>query len=223
MIVLDAPVAPLILPIWIDLTAIVVGALAGAALAVKERFDVMGVLFLAVLMGLGGGIIRDLLLGLRPVAVSDEAYLPTVAAAALFGFFFARVLRHLGSVLVPLDAFALAMFTIVGVEKTLLQGLGSAAAIFIGVAAATGGGVLRDIMSNRPVEVLRRGTWNAAAAMCGAGLYTLLRFVDAWDLLCQLATFVLIVTIRLLSVYRGWETPVPVDLTRRLPGRAPRI
>ena len=69
------------LPLWIDLLAIGSGALAGAANALRERFDIIGVLLIAILMGLGGGIIRDLLLGLRPVAVSNQAYLITAVAA----------------------------------------------------------------------------------------------------------------------------------------------
>lgn len=61
---------PLQVPLWIDLAAVVVGALAGAGVAVRERLDAVGVLLLAVVIGLGGGIVRDLLLGLRPVAVT---------------------------------------------------------------------------------------------------------------------------------------------------------
>jgi uncharacterized membrane protein YeiH len=70
-------------PLWIDLTSVVVAALAVAAVAVEERFDLVGGIPLAVVMDLGGGIIRDVLLGLRPVAVTNHYYLPTVTAAAL--------------------------------------------------------------------------------------------------------------------------------------------
>jgi hypothetical protein len=84
-------------PLWIDLAPVVVGALAGAGVAARQRFDVVGALLLAVVMGLGGGIIRDLLLGLRPVAVTSRYYLPTVAAAALAGFLFTSLMRRFGT------------------------------------------------------------------------------------------------------------------------------
>jgi uncharacterized membrane protein YeiH len=95
-----ALVHPLQVPLWIDLTAVVVGALAGAGIAARERFDLIGALLLAVVMGLGGGIVRDLLLGLRPVAVTSRYYLPT-AAAAVAGFVFTSLLRRWGDVRRP--------------------------------------------------------------------------------------------------------------------------
>jgi uncharacterized membrane protein YeiH len=97
-----ALIHPLQVPLWIDLTAVVVGALAGASVAARERFDAVGALLLAVVMGLGGGIIRDLLLGLRPVAVTSRYYLPTVAIAALAGLLFASLLRRFGAAFVSL-------------------------------------------------------------------------------------------------------------------------
>jgi uncharacterized membrane protein YeiH len=70
-----------------------------------------------VVMGLGGGIVRDLLLGLRPVAVTSRYYLPTVAAAALAGFLFTSLMRRFGTMFVVLDAFSVGLFMIVGAEK----------------------------------------------------------------------------------------------------------
>ena len=70
-------------PIWIDLSAVVVGALAGALHATRQRFDAVGVLTFALVMGLGGGIIRDVLLNRVPVALTEKPYLPTVAVAAV--------------------------------------------------------------------------------------------------------------------------------------------
>ena len=126
---------PLQVPLWIDLTSVVIAAVAGAAVAVEERLDPVGVILLAVIMGLGGGIIRDLLLGLRPVAVTNHYYLPTVTVAALAGYLFASLLRRFGTPFVVLDAMATGLFTVVGAEKALLYDLPYPLAIFIGVAA----------------------------------------------------------------------------------------
>jgi uncharacterized membrane protein YeiH len=207
------PVTVLQVPVWIDLSAVVVGALAGAVVAARERLDFVGVLFLAVVMGLGGGMLRDIFLGLRPVALTDPAYLPTAAAAALVGFFFATAVGRFTVVFTGLDALALGLFTVVGVEKALLQDLRAAAAILVGVAAATGGGIIRDLLTGRPVAVVRRGPWNAAAALFGAGTYTWLHSFGASAGVCEAAAFTVCVLARLLSVWRGWETPLPYDLT----------
>lgn len=115
---IHAVIHPLQVPSWIDLTSVVVAALAGAAVAVEERFDLVGGILLAMIMGLGGGIIRDLLLGLRPVAVTNHYYLPTVTVAALAGYVFASLLRRSGTPFVVLDAMATGLFTVVGVEKS---------------------------------------------------------------------------------------------------------
>ncbi len=92
-------------PAAVDLTAIVVGALTGGLLAAREGFAVSGVLMLAVSGGLGGGLIRDVLLGdLPPVALTNEAYLPTVAVAATVTFYFSGWLARLTGLLVVLVA-----------------------------------------------------------------------------------------------------------------------
>ena len=114
---LTAVVEPRQVPRGIDLAAVVVGALAGAGRAVREQFDMFGVLPLALVMGLGGGIIRDVLLGLRPVALTDRAYLPTVVVAASVGLVFARLLHRFSRAFRILDALALGLFTLVGVER----------------------------------------------------------------------------------------------------------
>jgi uncharacterized membrane protein YeiH len=200
-------------PVWVDLASIVVGALAGAVSAARLRLDVIGVLFLAVVMGLGGGLLRDILLAVRPVALTSASYLPTAAVAALVGFFFAGALNRLNAALTLLDALALGLFMVVGVEKAEINGLGAPAAVFIGVAAATGGGLLRDVVANQPVTIVRRGPWNAAAALAGAVVYVALYALGAATIVCEAVAFGLCVLSRLVSVWRGWETPLPYDLT----------
>jgi len=201
---------PLQVPLWIDLAAVVVGALAGAGVAVRERFDAVGVLLLAVVMGLDGGIVRDLLLGLRPVAVTSRYYLPTVAAAALAGFLFTSLVRRFGRTFVVLDALSVGLFTVVGVEKALLYDLPYVSAIFIGVAAAVGGGLLVDLIAGRSVEVIHRGPWNATAALVGASVYAGTAVLGAATGVSQAAAFTIVVAMRLASLRWGLQTPLPV-------------
>jgi uncharacterized membrane protein YeiH len=215
----DQPHDPLQVPLWIDLAAVVVGALAGAGVAVRERFDIVGVLLLAVVMGLGGGIIRDLLLGLRPVAVTNRYYLPTVAVAALAGFLFTSLMRRFGTTIVVLDALSVGLFTIVGVEKALLYDLPYISAIFIGVAAAVGGGLLVDLISGRPVGVVHRGPWNATAALVGGSVYAATAALGTPTGVSQAAAFIVVVAMRLASLRWGLQTPLPTDLGQKLTPR----
>ena len=215
-----ALIHPLQVPLWIDLAAVVVGALAGAAVAARERFDVVGALLLAVVMGLGGGIIRDLLLGLRPVAVTSRYYLPAAAVAALAGLLFASLLRRFGATIVVLEALSAALFTVVGVEKALLYHLPYASAIFIGVCAAVGGSVLADLISGRPVEVVRHGPWNATAALAGASVYAVTAALGAPAGVSQAAAFAVVVAMRLAALRWGLQTPLPDDVSQRLAARA---
>jgi len=210
---------PLQVPLWIDLTSVVVAALAGAAVAVEERFDLIGGILLAVIMGLGGGIIRDLLLGLRPVAVTNHYYLPTVTVAALAGYVFASLLRRFGTPFAVLDAMATGLFTVVGVEKALLYNLPDVSAIFIGVAAGVGGGLFVDLIAGRPVGIVHRGPWNATAALAGAVFYAILVELDAPTGFRQAAAFAVVVAVRLASLRWGLQTPLPDDLVRKLTSR----
>lgn len=218
-------IEPLQVPLWIDLVALTVGALAGATVAIEEKFDVVGLLFLAIVMGLGGGIIRDILLGLRPVALTNEAYLPAVVIAGVAGVALARIVAAVRAryTWMILDALALGLFTVVGVEKSLLNGLAGTAAVFIGVAAAVGGGVLRDIACNRPIELVRRGTWNGAAAILGAWLYVGLAKFDVPTAVCEIVAITTIVSIRLASVLRGWETPGAEQLAQPIHVPLPKL
>ncbi|WP_108717697.1 TRIC cation channel family protein [Miniimonas sp. S16] len=206
-------------PLWIEVVAIAVGALAGAAGAVRQRFDLVGVLFVAVVMGLGGGVVRDVMLGLRPVAVTNQAYVLAALGAGLGAVVLLRVVTRFVRLFGLFDALALGLFVVVGVEKAVLNGAPFTGALLIGVVAGIGGGVMRDMISGLPVQVLRRGEWNAAAAALGAALFLLLRELGTPDLLRDLLAFAVIVLARYASLLFGWQTVEAGDLWGRLARR----
>jgi len=205
-------------PAAVDLAAIVIGALTGGLLAAREGFAVSGVLLLAVSGGLGGGLIRDVLLGdLPPVALTNEAYLPTVAIAAGVTFYFSGWLSRLTGLLVVLDAVTLGFFTVIGAGKAQLAGLPSASVVFIGTLTAVGGAVIRDVLLAQRADIVQPGPYNAVAALIGAAALTVLSGPVGLDALpVAAAVIVLVAALRVLSVWRGWSAPVAVDL----PGRA---
>src|SRR3954451_12600718 len=134
-------------PAAVDLAAIVIGALTGGLLAAREGFAVSGVLLLAVSGGLGGGLIRDVLLARgTPVALTNPAYLPTVAVAATVTFFFSGWLARLTALLVVLDAVPPGFFTVVGAQRPELAGRPSASVVLVGTVTAVGGAPIRDVL-----------------------------------------------------------------------------
>ncbi len=203
-------------PAAVDLAAIVIGALTGGLLAAREGFAVSGVLLLAVTGGLGGGLIRDVLLGdLPPVALTNRAYLPTVAVAALVTFYFSGWLSRLTGLLVVLDAVTLGFFTVIGAQKAQLADLSSAAVMFIGTITAVGGAVIRDMLLAQRADIVQPGPYNAVAAL----LTVLAGPVDLGPLAVAAVVIVVVAALRLLSVWRGWQAPVAVDLPQRTRNR----
>jgi uncharacterized membrane protein YeiH len=211
-------------PAAVDLAAIVIGALTGGLLAAREGFAVSGVLLLAVTGGLGGGLIRDVLLADGPpVALTNRAYLPTVAITAAVTFFFSGWLSRLTGLLVVLDAVTLGFFTVIGAQKAQLAGLPSASVVFIGTATAIGGAVIRDVLLAQRADIVQPGPYNAVAALVGASLLTVLAGPAGLDPLAVAAIVIVLVSgLRVLSVWRGWEAPVAVDLPARARSRLGR-
>jgi uncharacterized membrane protein YeiH len=205
------------IPAAVDLAAIVIGALTGGLLAAREGFAVSGVLLLAVSGGLGGGLIRDVLLADGPpVAMTNEAYLPTVAITAAVTFFFSGWLSRLTGLLVVLDAVTLGFFTVIGAQKAELAGLPSASVVFVGTVTAVGGALIRDVLLAQRAEIVQPGPYNAVAALIGAAALTVLAGPLGLDLLPVAAVVIVLVAgLRVLSVWRGWEAPVAVDLPLR--------
>ena len=201
-------------PAAVDLAAIVIGALTGGLLAAREGFAVSGVLLLAVTGGLGGGLIRDVLLAEGPpIALTNKAYLPTVAITAAVTFFFSGWLSRLTALLVVLDAVTLGFFTVIGAQKAQLVGLPSASVVFVGTVTAVGGAVIRDVLLAQRAEIVQPGPYNAVAALIGAAALTILAGPAGLHPLPVAAiVIVLVAGLRVLSVWRGWEAPVAVDL-----------
>lgn len=143
--------------------------LSGALAAVRARLDVFGVFVLAAVVGLAGGIVRDLLIGVRPVALRDWLYLLAVgAAAALVTLAHPRLERTRRQIDV-MDAAGLSLFCVTGAVAGLAHGFGAPQAIVLGALSGIGGGVMRDVLLGRIPYVLRRGFY-AVPALVGAAI-----------------------------------------------------
>lgn len=203
-------------PLGVELAAVVAGALAGAVYASRKGFDVVGVLAIALVSGLGGGILRDVLLGTTPYALRDATYLYTVVCASVVGFFFASAVRRVDRALLVLDALSLGFFTAIGAQLGMSAGLPLISAVFLGVVTGVGGGLLRDLLTDSVPEILQRGHPYGSLALLGAATYVgLVRYTDIKKTTAQLVCVGIVAIIRIVAVWRGWETPGAVDLTPR--------
>lgn len=210
----DLPLEPVF-----ELVGVFVGALSGGLAAVRKQFDVFGVLVLAWAAGLGGGMLRDVLIGaVPPVGISDWRF---VAAACLAGvviyFFHPRVERARRAIAV-LDAGALALFTVVGTIKGLELGATPVASVIVGVMTGVGGGVLRDLLTAEVPVVLHHRQLYAIPATLGAIATAVLWASGTLGVVTMAATVAVIFLLRLLAMryrlnapgpWRGWGTSTP--------------
>ncbi|MFZ5869836.1 MAG: trimeric intracellular cation channel family protein [Actinomycetota bacterium] len=194
----------------VELLGVFVFALSGGLAAVRKHFDVLGVLVLAAAAGLGGGVVRDVLIGaVPPVGMSDWRLLGAACAAGLITFFFhPRVSRISRSVLV-LDAMGLGLFAVAGTLKALQLGTTPLTAVLVGVLTGVGGGVVRDLLGGEVPHVLAQRELYAIPALLGATA-----FAGAWSLgvsgpVVTWGCVVLVVAVRLLALVRSWQAPVP--------------
>jgi uncharacterized membrane protein YeiH len=202
-------------PLWIDLAAVAVGGMQGggfATLAKDERndFDVLGVAVFALVVGLGGGVVRDVLLGQVPAALQDDRYLATALLAGLAGMLLAEAIGRAGRLVEALDAAVVGLFVVVGCLKTQSSGLPAGATILLGTVTGVGGAVLRDLLAQQPVHLVQRSTPYALVAILGAATFVALEGVGASDAVSSVACLVVVFVVRMLALARGWQSPGPV-------------
>src|SRR3954454_14431100 len=158
---------PLLLAL--DLTGTFAFALNGSLTALRlARLDIVGIVTLGMITALGGGILRDVLIGsLPPATFSDWRYLAVAAGGGLIAFVFGRRLERLNTPITVLDAAGLSLFAVTGAGKALDLGLGPAQAVILGAITGVGGGTLRDVLIRQVPSVLSSGLY-AVPALIGA-------------------------------------------------------
>ncbi len=164
------------LPVWFDLGATFAFALTGALAAIKRGYDVVGLLSLAIVTSLGGGLIRDgifLQQGVTPL-LTDPRYLYAIGAAALLGLVLGERVNRFHRLIAVVDAVGLGAYACFGVQKALLVGLGPTAAVFVGVVNAVGGGLLRDVITRVEPLVFKPGQFYVLVALAGAVVFVFL-------------------------------------------------
>ncbi|UFU03700.1 TRIC cation channel family protein [Ruania suaedae] len=192
---------------WLDLTGVLFNAILGGVVARAHRLDPIGFAVLAILSGLGGGMIRDTLLQAGPpVALTDNAYVLTALAGAVIAFAVRLEGRIWDRAFPPIDALALGLWAAVGAQKALAVGLGPLAAVMLGVVTAVGGGFVRDVVMRQVPRILGRSTLYATCALAAAVLATAVTLLGA-STVGGLAGAGLGAVLCLLAQWRGWVLP----------------
>ena len=162
-------------PLWLDLLTVGIGALQGALFAIfYKRFDLVGVIAVAILTGLGGGIVRDLLLAVgRPAAMEDK-YILTAIAAVVTALIIGRWFKSAVNTVVFLDSAAMSLFAIAGTYKATVNLTSDLVAVLLGIITAVGGGVLRDVVCRITPQIFSGGPLYATASAIGATVFVFL-------------------------------------------------
>ena len=193
----------------LDLTGTFAFALNGALTALRvARLDIVGVVTLGMITAIGGGIIRDVMLGsLPPATFRDWRYLAVAVAGGLIAFTFGRHLDRLTRPITVLDAAGLSLFAVTGANKALLLGVGPAQAVILG--AITGvGGTLRDVLVRQIPSVLSSGLY-AIPALLGATATVVLAELRVGGLATYVAAAALCFGIRMVGVRYDLNAPAP--------------
>lgn len=206
------------LPTWVDLASVIVGSAGGVLVARARHLDAVGFVGLAVLCGLGGGLIRDVMMHVGSVYMLDSPFaIPASVATGLLGFLFPRLLDRVPNILEWLDIIAVALFALVGTDKALVYGLLPASCVLMGIMTGVGGGMLRDVFLGEVPRIFQRSNLYALCALAGSTVYyltvVLLSVSKLWGaVLCVLVT----IGLRRWSLHFNVKTPADVDLAPRV-------
>lgn len=193
---------------FLDWLGTLVFALSGGLLGVRKRFDMFGVLFLAFVVAVAGGMIRDVLIGaVPPVAVTEIHYFLIAVAGGLVTFYWSPRLASLQRPILLLDAVGLGLFAVVGAQKAIAHGIHPLMAALLGMLTGIGGGMVRDVLAGDTPFVLRSDLY-AVAALAGAAVVSAGHAIGLPPLLSMPLGAAVCIFLRLMAIYRGWRIPV---------------
>ncbi len=192
---------------FFDVLAAVVFAVSGALVASRKGMDVMGFIWLAVVTGVGGGTVRDLILGVPVFWVQNPIYVSACLVTAIVMHFIAPLVESRYTMLLWFDAFGLALVTIAGTVKALDVGSPALVAIVMGVVTGSLGGIIRDTLGHVPSILLKHEIY-VTASVLGACAYMALNAFEPARLPAMIAGFVVTFGVRGLAIRFGWSLPV---------------
>ena len=191
---------------FFDVLAAIVFAVSGALVASRKGMDVMGFMWLAVVTGVGGGTLRDLILGVPVFWVENPSYVTACLVTAVVMHFIAPLVESRYTMLLWFDAFGLALVTIAGTVKALDAGAPALVAIAMGAVTGSVGGIVRDTLGHVPSILLKHEIY-VTASVLGAGAYVALNAFEPARLPAMIIGFAVIFGVRGLAITYGWSLP----------------
>ena len=194
---------------YLDLFGVAIFAITGALIAEQQQLNILGVLVSAILTAVGGGTLRDMVLGATPVFwIQDPVYLIVAAIAGFSVFVIAPYYRFQGRVFLLADAVGLAVFTIIGIQKAISIDVPLVNTVLLGTLTGVGGGVIRDVLLGQRLPLLLQQELYATAAFLGGWIYILLYLSSFPSLLAVLSSILVVLFIRLAAMHWGLRLPV---------------
>lgn len=194
---------------FVDYSGTFVFAISGIMAGVEKKFDLFGVFILGLVTAIGGGTIRDLLIGSTPVGwMQDPIYIYLILGALVFCFLFGNKLTKLTKGFFLFDAIGIALFTILGLNKTLDVGLSPVIAVMTGIVSAVFGGVIRDVLSSQVPLIFRKEIY-AFACLIGAIVYLIVNLTGSENT-AIVVSIVTVLIIRILAIKKHWHLPFKV-------------
>lgn len=193
----------------LDLVGIAVFGVSGALAGVDKKLDLFGVLFLSVATGIGGGFMRDALIGSTPAAaLTDGRYLLVPVVVGLVVFFVHPAMARLSRIFLLVDAAGLGLFAVAGARKALDFGVPAVGACGIGMLTAIGGGIIRDVLVREIPAVLHREIY-ATAALLAAVIVVVGDKVESNNVATAAVAIACAFGLRVISRWKQWSAPLP--------------
>lgn len=189
-----------------DILASLVFATTGALVASRKQMDLVGFIWLGVITGVGGGTVRDLLLGIPVFWVKDATPIIACLAGSIGVYFFAHLIQSRYKLLLWLDAAGLALVTIAGTTKGIDLGVSPVIGVAMGIITGSIGGIIRDILGQEPSIVLRREIY-VTASLAGAILFVILNGIGIERPVATITGILLVFIIRVLAILFNWTLP----------------
>jgi uncharacterized membrane protein YeiH len=200
----------------IDILGTFAFAISGALVALDKNFDIFGVIIIAFVTAVGGGMLRDILINAHPINwIGDLNYLYTIFAAVIFTFLVKSKIAYLSKTMFLFDTIGISVFTLLGLQKGLSYELHPLVAVIMGMISAVFGGVLRDVLTNRVPLIFEKEIY-ASACLAGGVMYLILNHFKVQENINFIISALVVVIIRVVAVRFSLELPkIKVDLFKK--------
>ncbi|KAA0258374.1 trimeric intracellular cation channel family protein [Deferribacter autotrophicus] len=192
-----------------DLVGTAAFAASGAIAGVRKKMDIYGIIFLGVVTAVGGGTLRDIIVGrIPPFIFKDYNYLIISIAVSVLTFYFHHIIERRFKFLLIMDALGLGIFTVIGTSIGLEYNIGIVGSVFLGVMTGTFGGMIRDVLQHEIPLVLQKEIY-ASACLVGGFFFVIAMRMGVSEGISVFVSVMIVFSIRLLAILKNWNLPRP--------------